>query len=174
MWGGNGIRNSLRTPPLHLPILGIELTFKLPLNGIVMKLRQFPVECPGELFQFCYLLVAQVALGPRLQENNTARFAVPAMNLQVVQPARAPTLCPGMIVEGRDMDCFEGHLLLEACGKRTDRMRRKKGIGKETEERCQTGKTQNLEIKEIIVTSADIHLPKAPSFIYNLQKSSGS
>jgi len=37
--------------------------------------------------QFHQLLIAEVALGPRPQVNNSARVALPAMSLQLTQPA---------------------------------------------------------------------------------------
>jgi hypothetical protein len=39
------------------------------------------------ILQFHQLFIAEVALGPRPQVNKSARVALPAMSLQLTQPA---------------------------------------------------------------------------------------
>ena len=53
---------------------------------------------------------------------------------------------PGTAVKGMDPDDFEGDRLLEACGKRTDKMRTKTDIEREAERRQKGTREGKLRI----------------------------
>ena len=75
---------SLRVSPDQRNIL----TFQLELIDSILHFPNESNEVDSEeVHQLSYLLITKVALGPGLQENGSARVTLPAMNLQVIQPA---------------------------------------------------------------------------------------
>ena len=75
---------SLRVSPDQRNIL----TFQLELIDSILHFSSESNEVGSEeVHQLSHLLITKVALGPGLQENGSARVTVPAMNLQVIQPA---------------------------------------------------------------------------------------
>ena len=69
-------------------IEGTELTFKLPLTGMVVKcLAKSNEECMKYFFHFYQLLITEVAFGPRMQVNDCVRVVFPGMSLQLIQPS---------------------------------------------------------------------------------------
>ena len=64
------------------------LTFQLELIDTVLHLPSESNEVGSEeVHQLSHLIITKVALRPGLQENGSARVTLPAMNLQVIQPA---------------------------------------------------------------------------------------
>ena len=86
-----------------------ELTFKLKLTGISLH---FPWETVEVQLQECLdvlqLLLAEVTLGPGPQKADGGQDTIPAMSLQVAQPARALGVRPAVIGKGGDLDQAEG------------------------------------------------------------------
>ena len=138
---------------------GTELTFKLPLTGMVVKcLTKSNEECMKYVFHFYQLLITEVAFGPRMQVNDCVRVVFPGMSLQLIQPSWAQTLCKESAIKWWDPNDLEGDWLLEIWEKNKEN---EKGHweGEKTEkERCQREETQNLGEKQD--TSANIWLPQ--------------
>ena len=77
-------KKSQRVSPYERNIL----TFQLELIDSILHFPNESNEVDSEeVHQLSYLLITKVALGPGLQENGSARVTLPAMNLQVIQPA---------------------------------------------------------------------------------------
>ena len=64
------------------------LTFHLELADMVLHNPSESNEVDSEwVLQLSHLLITKVPLGPGLQENGSAQVRVPALNLQIIQPA---------------------------------------------------------------------------------------
>ena len=64
------------------------LTFQREFTNVVLHFLDESNEVDSkQVLQLSHLLITKVAFGPGFQENVSARVTLPAMNLQVIQPA---------------------------------------------------------------------------------------
>lgn len=100
----------------QIPAWNRELTFELELPGKGLHFDGEPVEVQLEqALEVLQHLGAEVAPGPGPQEADGAQRGVPAVRLQLAQPARALRVRPAVVGKRGGLEHAEGERVL--CGR---------------------------------------------------------